>query len=105
MALQVVQKADRCEPSEPAPQQQDQEPCQGTLEGSISGTLRMDCCCPRLITRTFIIQLPPQQVSNLLQVLQNTVGAYENNGYMVLAHSLTDTGGGWMLGLTIGYYA
>ena len=106
MAFEPVNEVrdDCCCPQEPPPST-DQEPCQGTLTGSISGTVTMDCCCPRLYSRTFIVTIGPQSEGSLVAFLQNTVNSYENMGYVVLAHSLIDTGAGWVLGLSIGWYA
>ena len=95
---------DCCKPDCPPPSTQD-EPCTGTLSGAITGTVTMDCCCPRLYSRTFILNPPPQTIAQLQTYLQNTVSAYENSGYIVLAHSVTDAGGGWVVGLTVAWYA
>lgn len=107
MGHTVQNKADSkcCQPDCPAPPGTDQEPCTGTLQGAITGTVTMECCCPRLYSRTFIVQVPPQTEGSLQAYLQNTVNAYEAGGYVVLAHSLVDAGAGWMLGLSVGWYA
>lgn len=95
--LQVKQTAERCEPSQPAPQQTENPMCNGTFQ--------MECCCPKLRTRTFALQLGPMTEAQLRTYIQNTVNAYESSGYMILGHSLVDIGAGWMLGLTVGWYA
>lgn len=95
------QGSDGFGPDCPAPTPQQKEPCTGT----ITGTVQMECCCPRLYTRTFALLLPPDFAANIQGTIQSTVNNYESNGYLVLAHSLTDSGGGWLLGLTIGWYA
>lgn len=95
---------DCCKPDCPPPST-DQEPCTGTLNGAITGTVTMECCCPRQYTRTFIVNIGPQSEGALITYLQNTVNAYENAGYQIVAHSLVDVGAGWLLGLTVGYYA
>lgn len=105
-----VVKQDRCEPQQPPPEPtpQQTDPCVGQLTGSITGTVTMEnccCCCPQLRTRTFIVPISPQTVPQLQTFMQNTVNSYEAQGFVVLAHSLTDTGAGWTLGLTIGWYA
>ena len=85
----------------PTPQQED---CVGT--GTIQGTvtLNMPCCCPRLYTRTFVIRLNPSDIPTLEGNIASTVNAWEAAGYLVLGHSLTDVGGGWLINLTIGWY-
>jgi len=94
--MENVVKSDRCEPDTPAPQQEEQEYCEGTF--------RMEKCCDRLKTSTFVVNIGPRQLDDLVNFLQNTVGAYEANGYLIMAHHLTDAGAGWVLGLTIGWY-
>ena len=108
--VKAVVKADHCEPSCPCPEtpttQQD-EPCMGTFTGAISGTVQMECCCccPQLRTRTFHVDIGPRTLPALIAFLQNTTAAWENGGYVILAHSITDTGSNWLLGLTVGWYA
>ena len=94
--MENVQKTDGCEPNEPAPQQET-EYCEGTF--------KMEKCCCKLNSRTFIVSIGPQTEPQLAAFTQNTVSNYEANGYVVLAHSLVDTGSGWLLGLTIGWTA
>lgn len=102
--------ANSCEPSTPAPTPQQEEPCEGVLTGrahgclEIEGKVEMPCCCPQLRSQTFIVPINPQGIPQLQGFLQNTVTAYENQGYVILAHSLIDSGSGWVLGLTIGWY-
>ena len=96
MTLEAVEKNGAFEPNEPAPQQ-DQEYCEGKI--------MMPCCCPQLHTRTQILNIGPQTIQQLQQLLQQTVSNYEAQGYLVLAHSIMDAGAGWKLGLTIGWYA
>lgn len=104
--VKAVVEQDCCKPDCPAPTpQQTDEYCEGTLTGTINGTVRMEkCCCPQLMTRTFIVDIGPRNLAALIAFLQSTVTAYETTGYLVLAHSLTDTGSNWLLGLTIGWY-
>ncbi len=95
--MNAVEENGAYKPSEDAPQTQEQEYCEGKI--------MMPCCCPRLYTRTQILQLGPQSEPDLQNLLQTTVSNYEASGYLVLGHSLIDTGAGWVLGLTIGWYA
>jgi len=95
-------KEDRCEPNMPCPQPEPRD-CEGDI--TLQGKLVMECCCPQLRTKTFIINIGPQTEASLFTFLQNTVDSWESNGYLVMAHSLVDTGAGWGLGLTVGYYA
>ncbi len=100
--VKIVVQQDRCEPDIPPPGTQ-QEPCEADVQ--LAGKLTMECCCPRLYTRTQIVNIGPQSEASLINFLQGTVNAYETTGYLVLAHSLIDTGAGWALGLTVGWYA
>lgn len=92
-----VKKGNGCGPSEPAPQQTNEEYCEGTI--------RIPCCCPKLMTRTFIVPIGPQTEPQVAGFMSTTVNNYEANGYLILGHSLVDTGAGWLLGLTVGWYA
>ena len=92
-----VVNSDGCVPDAPAPQQNEPEYCHGTI--------KMECCCPRLYTRTFIVPIGPQTEPQVTTFLGNTVTSYESNGYLVMAHGLVDVGAGWLLTLTIGWYA
>lgn len=96
MALDIKQQADRCAPSEPAPQIEEQEYCEGTI--------KMQCCCPRLQTRSWALSIGPQNTEQARAFVQNTAQTWEANGYIVLAYGITDIGGGWLLTLTVGYY-
>ena len=97
----VIQNDCAC-PDVPPPTTE-QEPCEADIQ--LAGKLFLECCCPRLYTRTQIIQIGPQSEGNLQAFLQGTVNAYEGAGYVVLGHSLIDTGAGWLLGLTVGWFA
>ena len=102
MTVEAVKDGDAYKPNADAPGTQDEhELC----EAEIQGMIKMPCCCPRLYTRTQILSLGPQTEAQLVNLLQSTVSNYEASGYLVLAHSLIDTGAGWALGLTIGWYA
>ena len=94
---------DAIHPDCPAPTPQQEDPCEGDL--TLSGKLVMPCCCPRLYTRTFILDLPPQTETALTAQKQATVNAWETAGYLILAHSTEDTGAGTRLGLTVAWYA
>lgn len=96
-----VQGADCCKPSEPC----DPPTTQNVCEGQITGVMTYECCCPLLYTRSFIVNIGPQSEGALIAYLQSTVSAYEAANFRVIAHSLIDTGSGWVLGLTIGWYA
>ena len=41
----------------------------------------------------------------LISFLAATTTSWEAGGYVILAHSITDTGSNWLLGLTVGWYA
>ncbi len=101
---EVVQKPDHCHPSHPAPGQHDDhdEHCTGEIQGTV--TLHCDNHCHQLRTRTFVINEPPQTEVVSRAFEQNTFNAWENAGYLVLAHSLLDTGGGREFILTVGWY-
>lgn len=101
--VQAKQEANRCTPDCPAPQPQQEEPCEGEVR--LTGALVMPCCCPRLHTRSFAIQVGPQTEAQVQAYIQATVNAWEGAGYLIMAHSLTDIGGGWLLNLTVGWYA
>lgn len=96
-----VEQKDGCKPDTPAQPQATKDPCTGEIHGTVS----MECCCPMLRTRTFIVSIGPQTEPQVAAYLQNTVNAYEGSGYMILAHSLVDVGAGWLLGLTVAWYA
>lgn len=96
MTLEAIEENGAYKPNEPAPQQEEQEYCEGKI--------MLPCCC-KLQTRTQILNIGPQTEAQLITLLQTTVSNYEASGYLILAHSLIDTGAGWALGLTIGWYA
>ena len=96
---------DGIHPDCPAPTPQQQEPCEGEIMGTISGKLIYECCCDRLYTRTFAIKVGPQTDDQVVATIQSTVSAWEANGYLVLAHSITDLGGSWLVGITVGWYS
>ena len=97
MTVEAIEENGAYKPSEPAPQQEnEQEYCEGTI--------MLPCCC-KLHTRTQILKLGPQTIDQLKDLLQATTANYEASGYRVLAHSLVDVGAGWLLGLTIAWYA
>ena len=99
----LQQKTDACVPQVQCPQPQ-AEDCNAEVQ--LTGKLmHMECCCPRLYTRTYIIDIGPQTEPQLQAYLANTVASWENAGYLILGHSLVDTGAGWKLGLTVGWYA
>jgi len=92
-----------CEPSHPAPVDHVDETCEAevTLSGKLHG---LTCCCPHLVTRTFAIDVGPRTEAQLRAFNQGTANAWEAAGYLIQAHSLIDTGAGWMLLLTVGWY-
>ncbi len=96
---QMVQHDSHCEPQEPPPGTDD------VCEGTITGTVRLECCCPRLYSRTLQANIGPQAEADMANFIVATANSYEANGYVVLGHSLTDTGAGWRLFLTVGWYA
>lgn len=100
MALEVIQQADHCGPSEPPPTPQSEHDCTGTIQG----TVRMECCCPRLMTRTFVVNIGPQSEPSLIAFILATAGAWEASGYLILGHSIVDAGAGWVFGFTVGWY-
>ena len=65
--------------------------------------IRMDCCCTREFTRTFVLQFGPQTEPQVSANGVGTLNAYEMMGWKVVAHSFTDVGGGWLMFLTIGF--
>jgi hypothetical protein len=65
----------------------------------------MECCCPTLRTRTFHLNIGPQSEASLIAFLSATTVAYESAGYLVMGHSVADIGAGWLLNLSIGWYA
>ncbi len=94
--VEAKNQGTHCVPDVPAPQQAE-EYCEGTF--------RMEKCCCNLNTRTFILNIGPQSESNLITFLQNTVNAYESGGYVIIGHSVTDIGAGWLFALTVGWYS
>ena len=100
--VKAIVEQDCCRPDCPPPGTQEQ-PCEGDIQ--LAGKVVLDCCCPRLYSRTQIVNIGPQSEANLINFLQNTVSAYEAQGYIVLAHSLIDVGAGWVLGLSVAWYA
>lgn len=103
--LTVVQKTDHCAPSQPVPTPQEPDVCDSQFSGNLSGVIKMACCCPKLRTRTFVIQVPPQGNPVYAAFLTTTINAWEAAGYLVIAHHAVDVGGGWVLVLTVGWYA
>lgn len=97
---EIVQKPDHCHPVTHCPEHQDHDEC----EGSIQGTIKLDCRCPQLHTRTFVINVGPQQEPALRTFVGNTTSAWENAGYVIQAINVLDTGAGWMMVLTVGWY-
>ena len=93
-------------PDVPAPDPQEAgEPCEGRLEGTLTGRVFFDqCCCCKLKSETLIIDTGPISDADLVNLLQTTVTNYENAGYLILAHSLLDVGGSRVIGLTIAWY-
>ncbi len=102
---QIKQTSDACVPTVPCELPSTQQECEGTIDGHITGKIMMPCCCPRLYTRTFVLDIGPLAETALTAFKQNTVTAWEAANYLVLAHSTEDTGAGSRLGLTIGWYA
>ena len=100
--VEPVNQGDHCEPNVPPPTTEE-ERCEADVQ--LAGKLYLECCCPRLYSETQIVNIGPQSEGDLQAFLQGTVNAYEGVGYVVLAHSLVDTGAGWLLGLTVGWYA
>ena len=92
----IVTKPDHCHPHAPCPVPQE-ETCKGTIS--------LDCHCPRLFTRTFVQNIGPQTEPALRANVQTTANAWEAGGYVVQALNVLDTGAGWMLTLTVGWYA
>ena len=71
------------------------------------GTLKIECCCPptpQIVTRTFHQNIGPQSEAALIAFLMATTTAWENAGYLILAHNATDIGAGWMFNFTVGWY-
>jgi hypothetical protein len=101
--VQLKVDAKHCCPDCPAPTPQQEEPCEADV--ALTGKLTMECCCPRLYTRTFHTQLAPQSEAALLAYLAATAAAWEAGNYLLLGHSIVDTGSGWLFGLTVGWYA
>ena len=104
--VKAVKKGNGFAPDQPPPTtQQNGEPCEGTLEGTITGRVTFEnCCCCKLVTETQIIDTGPITDADLVTLLQTTVTNFETAGYLVLAHSLLDVGGSRVVGLTIGWY-
>ncbi len=100
--VKIVVQQDHCEPDIPPPPTTDQGPCEGDIQ--LAGRIVLNCECCRLVSRTNIVNIGPQTEASLITFLQGTVNAYEGMGYVVLAHSLVDTGSGWLLGLTVAWY-
>ena len=104
-----VTGADGCHPDMPAPEvptttgDGDEHP--HNCHGHINGTVSLHCCCPRLHSRTWAVEVGPRTEPQLRSYAASTLNAYEAAGYVVLAHSLVDAGAGWILTLTIGWYA
>ncbi len=92
----VVLKGDHCHPQHRCPDPHEHDHCEGTI--------KLDCHCAKLRTQTFIVNIGPQSEPSLNSFLQTTVNAWEAAGFLILGHSLIDTGAGWMLGLTVGWY-
>lgn len=93
-----VEEKTHCHPHQPRPHDDhhDHHKCHGHFE--------LDCHCPILKTKTFVINVGPQTEAALMAYQQNTFSAWENAGYNVMAHSITDTGAGWLFVLTVAWY-
>ncbi len=93
-----IQDKTHCRPHEPRPHHEhhDHHKCHGTIE--------LDCHCPILKTKTFVLNVGPQTEATLLTFEGNTFAAWENAGYNIMAHSITDTGSGWLFVFTVGWY-
>ena len=92
----IVQKTDHCHPHTHCP-----EPVNEQCEGRFT----FECCCPRLRTQTFVINIGPQTEPQLRTFVGNTANAWEAGGFVIQAVNVLDTGAGWMLTLTVGWYA
>ncbi len=101
---EVVLKPDHCHPSHPAPGQHDDhdEHCKGEIQGTV--TLHCDNHCHQLRTRTMIVAISPRTEPQLRAFELATFQAWENAGYLIMAHSLIDTGAGWSLTFTVAWY-
>jgi len=95
---------DHCHPDHPAPDpgHDHDGDCKGVIQGNV--TLHCDNHCHRLRTRSFVINIPPQTEPAMRAFEQATFNAWENGGYLVMAHSIVDVGAGWNLSLTIAWY-
>ncbi len=91
-----VLKPDHCHPKVHCPERHDVEDC--------TGTISLKCHCPLLRTKTFVLALPPQTEAQLAAFETNTFNAWENAGFLVMAHSILDTGAGWGFAFTVGWY-
>ena len=95
--MENVVSNDHCAPDMPGAGTDDKHMCDGTL--------RIECCCPMLRTRSFALVINPGNEAQTQTFLQNTISNYEAGGYLVLGSALTDIGAGWLLHLHIGWYA
>ncbi len=98
---ELVQKPDHCQPTHECPDPGQAEEC----EGSIEGVIKLNCRCPHLHTKTFVINIGPQTEPQLRAFVGNTANAWENAGYVIQAVNVIDTGAGWMLVIAVGWYA
>ncbi len=98
---EIVQKPDHCHPKVHCPDPGLVDECEGVIEGSI----RLNCTCPHLHTRTFVINIGPNTEPQLRAFVQNTANAWEAGGYVIQAVNVLDTGAGWMLVIAVGWYA
>jgi len=69
------------------------------------GSIKLDCVCPMLKTKTFVLNIGPQTEVSLNSFQVTTFNSWEVAGYLIMAHSLVDTGAGWGFAFTVGWYA
>ncbi len=90
---------DHCAPSQPQQHHEDHDDdCKGEI------VLHCNSHCHQLRTRSFVINVAPQTEAQLRAFMQNTFNAWQNANYLVMAHSVIDTGSGWTFTFTVGYY-
>ncbi len=97
--LTFKQNTDHCAPSHAHEEHHDEDNhCHGTVE------LKCNNHCHQLRTRSFVVNVPPQNEVQLRAFIQNTFNAWQNAGYLIMAHSVIDTGAGWTFAFTVGFY-